>query len=582
MIEGEYFHLNWSGNRVTCRDWFQLSLKEGFTVFRDQEFSADMQSRGVKRIEDANLLRTFQFREDNGPMAHPVRPESYVEINNFYTLTIYEKGATLIRMLHLLLGAEGFRRGCDLYFERHDGQAVTTDNFVQAMQDAGDIELSQFKLWYSQAGTPELTVRHYYDADKQQLKLNIHQSIADTPGQSDKQAMLIPVMVGLLDSAGNDMPLQLSGENEVSVNKVLALTQREQTFTFENIAQAAVPSLLRDFSAPVKLHTDLSEQQQYFLMTHDNDNFVRWDAGQQLAAKQILRLATELQQGDTLELDNRFIQAMESLLITPQQDKAMQAMALTLPSETYLSSLMTPIDPLALHQAREFVCDQIALHLHQPLLDTYISLSEHGPFKNDPHSMARRKLKNVCLNYLMQQHDSHIIELCEKQFYSANNMTDVLAALHCLVNRDLLLAESALESFHDKWAQESLVVDKWLTLQATCKLPGTLARVRRLTQHPSFKLSNPNKIRALIGAFGSNAAQFHDLSGEGYQLLSEYIIRLNGLNPQIAARLVTPLLSWRQYSDARQRLMQAELKKIAALDTLSKDVYEVVSKALQD
>jgi len=584
VIGHEYFH-NWSGNRVTCRDWFQLSLKEGFTVFRDQEFSADMQSRGVKRIEDANLLRTHQFREDASPMAHPVRPDSYVEINNFYTVTIYEKGGEVIRMQQLLLGKEGFRKGTDLYFDRHDGEAVTTDDFVKAMEDANEVDLSQFKLWYSQAGTPELDVTSSYDAEAQQFTLTVKQHCPDTPGQGDKQAMHIPLAMGLLDSNGDDMPLQLLGEPPLAGSTlVLHLKECEQCFVFEHVAEQPVPSLLRGFSAPVKLTSDLTEAQQYFLMANDNDDFSRWDAGQQIAVKLILGLVSDIQQGNDLAVDFRFIKAMETTLSrSDSEDKAMVAMALNLPSEAYLSGFMSPIDPVTLHQARLFVKQQIARALQTHLLEIYLACTDEGEFKNDPASMAQRKLKNTCLSYLLECDDPEMVAHCEQQFYSASNMTDGLAALVALVNHDELLAASALESFYDKWSQEPLVVDKWLALQATSRLAGTLERVRELTEHPAFKLSNPNKVRSLIGAFCSaNPAQFHDLSGEGYKLLGAFIIKLNALNPQIASRLVTPFLSWRKYDEQRQNLMKRELELIASTADLSKDVYEVVSKALAD
>ncbi len=583
VIGHEYFH-NWSGNRVTCRDWFQLSLKEGFTVFRDQEFSADMHSRGVKRIGDVNLLRTHQFREDASPMAHPVRPESYVEINNFYTVTIYEKGGEVIRMQQLLLGKAGFRKGTDLYFERHDGQAVTTDDFIKAMEDANGVDLNQFKLWYSQAGTPELNVTSSYDEAAKTLTLTIKQHCPDTPGQSGKKPMHIPVAIGLLDHQGNDMPLQLRGESTATGGTVvLHLKEVEQVFVFENVIEPPVPSLLRGFSAPVKLSSDLSEEQRYFIMANDSDDFSRWDAGQQIAVGLILDLVTDIQQGKELSLDFRFIKAMEKVLRNSEtEDKAMVAMALTLPSEAYLSGFMSPIDPLALHQARLFLIQQIAGTLEGPLLEVYLANVDQGEFKNDAASIAQRKLKNVCLSYLMTIDNQSLVDHCEQQFYGANNMTDVLAALGTLVNKDALRADSALESFYDKWSNESLVVDKWLVIQATSRLEGTLGRVRKLTQHPAFKITNPNKVRSLIGAFCSgNPAQFHDVSGEGYRLLSEYILKLNTLNPQIASRLVTPLVSWRKYDEPRRLLMKSELEKIAAAPGLSKDVYEMVSKALR-
>ncbi len=582
VIGHEYFH-NWSGNRVTCRDWFQLSLKEGFTVFRDQEFSADMQSRGVKRIEDVNRLRTHQFREDASPMAHPVRPESYVEINNFYTVTIYEKGGEVIRMQQLLLGRAGFRKGTDLYFDRHDGQAVTTDDFIKAMEDANGVDFSQFKRWYSQAGTPELSIKSSYDQAANQFTLTVRQHCPDTPGQTDKLPLHIPLAVGLLDQQGNDMPLQLQGEATADCKTlVLHLKQAEQRFLFENIAERPVPSLLRGFSAPVKLSSDLSEAQRYFIMANDSDDYSRWDAGQQIAVTLIIELAKKIQQRSEWRVDSRFINALKKILCeSKNQDKAMVAMALTLPSEAYLSGFISPIDPVALHQARRFVSAQIAQALQCHLLEAYQANRDEGDFKNDPTRMAQRKLKNVCLGYLMEVDDAAVLTQCEQQFHSANNMTDVLAALNALVNKDTERAASALASFYDQWSDESLVVDKWLVLQATSRLEGTLDRVRGLITHPAFKITNPNKVRSLIGAFCSgNPAQFHNLNGKGYALLTEFILKLNTLNPQIASRLVTPLVSWRKYDEPRQLLMKAALEKIAATPELSKDVYEMVNKAL--
>ncbi len=584
VIGHEYFH-NWSGNRVTCRDWFQLSLKEGFTVYRDEEFSADMGSRGVKRIEDVNVLRTHQFREDAGPMAHPVRPESYVEINNFYTVTIYNKGAEVVRMLAHLVGDEGFRRGTDLYFERHDGQAVTTDDFVAAIEDSNDADFSLFRNWYRQAGTPLLDINHEYDAQAQRLRLTVKQSCPSTPGQEQKQPFHIPLAIGLLDKDGNDLPLQLRGEGAAvgGGTRVLHVTEAEQVFEFEQITAAPVPSLLRGFSAPVKLQTDVSDAQYYFLMGHDSDPFNRWEAGQQMAVKTIVALAAAYQRDETLTLNDAYVAAVEKTLTDPRLDPALIAAALMLPAEIYLGEFVETIDPVALHEARRFVRRRLAGCLREPLLATYRANIEVGEYCVDAEAVGKRALKNSCLSYLMELDDVDVRAQCVTQFGAANNMTDVMVALSCLVNSAGDERAEALSTFYAKWQKDPLVVDKWLGLQATSRLPGALDQVKTLVDHKAFSIKNPNKVRALIGAFcNGNPAQFHAADGEGYAFLADHVIALDGLNPQVAARLSNAFSQWRRYDEQRQGLMKTQMERVLAVSGLSRDVYEVMSKSLKN
>jgi len=581
IVGHEYFH-NWSGNRVTCRDWFQLSLKEGFTVFRDQQFSADMWSRDVKRIQDVNMLRNAQFREDAGPMAHPVRPESYVEISNFYTPTVYIKGAEVVRMLHRLLGSERFRRGTDLYFERHDGQAVTTDDFVSALEDANGVKLDQFRLWYSQAGTPVLQVSREFDAEHRTYALTVTQQCPPTPGQSDKQPMHIPLAMGLVAPNGADLPLRLAGESQaLSGTRVLELREGRQTFVFQDIDAEPVPSLLRGFSAPVKLEMELSDDERGFLMANDSDPFNRWEAGQQLAVKHILGLVRELQEGDEPTLDAGFCDAFGAVLHDTGLDGAFVAQAFTLPSEIYLAQCMEVMDPGAIHDARRFVRLALARSLGPDLSARYDELAAAGPYVLDSVAVARRSLRNVCLSYLMELEDPQIRQRCMEQFRTSDNMTDTMAALSCLANDPAPEREQALGEFYDRWRNEPLVIDKWLALQATSRLPDTLAVVRGLTEHPAFSIRNPNRVRALIGAFCQrNPARFHDPDGEGYRFLGDRILQLDPLNPQIAARLAGAFGPWRRLDGNRQSLIRAQLERILGTAQLSKDVYEIVSKAL--
>ncbi|KAF1053417.1 MAG: Aminopeptidase N [Stenotrophomonas maltophilia] len=585
VVAHEYFH-NWSGNRVTCRDWFQLSLKEGFTVFRDSEFSADMNSRTVKRVEDVAFLRTNQFAEDAGPMAHPVRPDSFIEISNFYTLTVYEKGSEVVRMIHTLLGAHGFRKGSDLYFERHDGQAVTCDDFVKAMEDANGVDLTQFKRWYSQAGTPRLAVSEHYDAAAQRYTLTFRQSCPATPGQSEKLPFVIPVEMGLIDSLGNALSLRLDGEEHAhGSNRVLTVDQAEQSFTFVGLAEKPLPSLLRGLSAPVKLSFPYDRDQLMFLMQYDEDGFNRWDAGQQLAVQVLQELIGQHQRGEALVLDPRLITALRSLLNNEGLDPAMVAEMLSLPSEAYLTEISEVADVEAIHAARDFARREIASALHDALWARYQAnreVSRSTAYQAEASHIARRSLQNIALSYLLLSEKPEVLAACLEQYEACDNMTERLTALAVLVNSPFEDEKAkGLELFFDFFKDDPLVMDQWFSVQAGCTLPGGLARVKALMEHPAFTLKNPNKIRALIGAFANqNLVNFHAADGEGYRFLAEQIITLNALNPQIASRLLAPLTRWRKYAPARQALMRAELERILASGELSSDVYEVVSKSL--
>lgn len=583
VVAHEYFH-NWSGNRVTCRDWFQLSLKEGFTVFRDAQFSADMGSATVKRIEDATLLRTVQFAEDAGPLAHPVRPESYIEISNFYTVTIYEKGAEVVRMLHTLLGAEDFRRGSDLYFARHDGQAVTCDDFVRAMEDASGRDLGQFRRWYSQAGTPQVTAIGNYDADTRRYSLTLRQHCPPTPGQPHKEPLLIPIRLALIGAAGA-LPLNVRGSvvdftAPDRTEVVVALREAEQRLEFENVTEAPVPSLLRGFSAPVKLQHDYDRDQLQRLMRLDSDGFSRWDAGQQLAVQVLQALIAD----EAAAIDPRLIDAYRAIMADDSLDPALLALMLALPSEAYLSELATRIDPLAIHRAREQLSDHLAAVLSDAWWRLYRDHSHSEPYQPSATQIGGRALKNTALQYLMRLETPDILHCCEQQFQTADNMTDTLAAFSALVNSSAEEARAAaLDSFYQRWQHEPLVVNLWLQVQAGCRRPGTLATVLELMQHPAFDRHNPNKLRALIGAFCSqNAINFHQPDGQGYRFLADQIIALDASNPQMASRFLTPLTRWRRYIPQAATLMREELGRIMAESGLSRDVYEVVSKSLAE
>jgi len=589
IVAHEYFH-NWSGNRVTCRDWFQLSLKEGFTVYRDSGFSADMNSATVKRIQDVAYLRTHQFAEDAGPMAHAVRPDSFIEISNFYTLTVYEKGSEVVGMIHTLLGAAGFRKGGDLYFERHDGQAVTCDDFIKAMEDANGVDLTQFKRWYSQAGTPRLAVSESYDSAAKTYSLTFRQSCPTTPGQpgDSKKPFVIPVELGLLDKQGGEIALRLQGEAAAGgTTRVISVTEAEQTFTFVDIAEQPLPSLLRGFSAPVKLSFPYNRDQLMFLMQHDSDGFNRWDAGQQLSVQVLQELIGQYQKGQPMVLDQRLVTALGTVLADTSLDQAMIAEMLSLPGEAYLTEISEVADVDAIHAAREFVRKQLADSLFDGLWARYTAnrqVSKATPYVAEAEHFARRALQNIALSYLMLSEKPEVLAATIEQFDSADNMTERLTALAVLVNSPFTAEkDKALAVFAENFKDNPLVMDQWFSVQAGSPLPGGLDRVKALMQHPAFNIKNPNKVRALIGAFaGQNLINFHAADGSGYRFLADLVIQLNGFNPQIASRQLAPLTRWRKYDSARQALMKAELVRIRDSGELSSDVFEVVSKSLAE
>ncbi|MFL0799790.1 MAG: aminopeptidase N [Agarilytica sp.] len=590
VVAHEYFH-NWSGNRVTCRDWFQLSLKEGFTVFRDQEFSADMGSRTVKRVEDVEMLRTMQFAEDAGPMAHPVQPSSFIEISNFYTLTIYEKGSEIVRMIHTLLGNELFRKGSDLYFDRHDGQAVTIEDFVAAMAEVSGRDFSQFMNWYRQAATPELKVRGEYDKEAATFTLHFTQSCRPTAECEEKLPTLIPVSMGLLGDAGA-LPLQIQSqekdcETDDNTQTVLDITEANQSVVFEGVNEQPVPSLLRGFSAPVKLSYSYSRDDLVRLMANDTDGFNRWDSAQKLAALVINDVMAALVNEPAPSVDNRLIDAYRRLLCDDSLDPAMVALMLTLPAEAALAEQATVIDVESIHHARNRVERKIAQVLREELLATYHRLHSEGPFSTDATEIAKRSLKNTALHYLMVGGKDDAIALCEQQFTLAKNMTDELSAFTAIVHSPKAsidaLRQTCIQVFYKKWQHEALVMNSWFAVQAMSPVPGTLDKVNALIGHPAFDMNNPNKIRAVIATFASrNAINFHRLQGDGYGFLADKVIHLNETNPQIASRLITPLTRWQRYDDTRKGLMKAQLERIAAQPDLSKDVYEVVTKSLNN
>jgi aminopeptidase N len=577
VIAHEYFH-NWTGNRITCRDWFQLSLKEGLTVFRDQEFSADMGSRGVKRIEDVRLLRAHQFAEDSGPMAHPVRPDSYIEINNFYTVTVYEKGAELIRMLHRLLGAETYRKATDLYFQRHDGEAVTTDDFVACMADASGRDLSQFKRWYRQAGTPELSVSGDYDEAQRSYTLTIAQRTPATPGQPEKLPLHLPMTLALLDANGEEMDLTLADERQADAReRTLELREARETFRFVDVPSRPVPSLLRGFTAPVNLLFDYSDDDLIFLMQHDSDGFNRWDAAQRLLQRVLLQRI----ENPDVEMPVGLVAAFRQSLLDPEADKALLAEVLALPSENLLGDQMACVDVDGIHRSREMLKRELALALQSDLLDVYRQNGEQGAYRIDSEAIARRSLKNLALGYLAQIDRPEMLELCGEQYRRDHNMTDVMVALGLVVDAVSPLRDELLDDFYRRWHKDPLVLDKWFTVQALSKRGDTLEQVERLTAHRDFSLANPNRIRSLVGAFCSaNPVRFHRADGAGYRFLADRVLELDRLNPQIAARMLRMMARWKRFDGTRQAAMQAELQRVLDSGSVSRDLFEIASKSL--
>ncbi|GGC85105.1 aminopeptidase N [Undibacterium terreum] len=590
VVGHEYFH-NWTGNRVTCRDWFQLSLKEGLTVFRDQEFSADLvgtaTGRAVKRIEDVRLLRQVQFSEDAGPMAHPVRPDSFVEINNFYTVTIYEKGSEVVRMYYTLLGHDGFRKGMDLYFQRHDGQAVECDDFRAAMADSSGRNLKQFERWYSQAGTPRVKVESSYDKASKTYELTLSQSCPATPGQSKKLPFHIPVAVGLLNSNGKDLVLNLEGQATPSkaTTVVLELTSAKQTFRFTGVAKKPVPSILRNFSAPVVLEYEYTDEELGHLLAHDSDAFNRWEAGQRLAMRRLVKLTKSVLQGEALELDSMFVEALRSTLNDRTLDPSFRELVLTLPSEAMVAEEFKEVNPQAIHQARQFMRSSLTQQLRADLLTAYEENLTPGKYSPDAVSAAKRGLKNLALSYLLEWPEDATFALAKTQFDEAQNMTDRLAALTALTNfsgsaKNAKVSAQALQKFFRDFKKEALVIDKWFMLQGTARTTDA-AKVRELMKHPAFTLSNPNRARSLAFSFcNANPSRFHAADGSGYALWADLVVALNKLNPQVAARLARSLDRWRKYPKALQVQMKAALQRVADTSKLSKDVLEVVTKAL--
>ncbi len=583
VIAHEYFH-NWTGNRVTCRDWFQLSLKEGLTVFRDQEFSADLNSRAAQRIKDVRILRQYQFREDEGPMAHPVRPDSYLEINNFYTVTVYNKGAEVVRMLHTLIGAESFRKGMDLYFSRHDGQAVTCDDFVRAMADASGRDLKQFKRWYAQAGTPHLQIEQSWNKGAGQFQLTISQHTDPTPGQPLKEPFHLPVCLGLLDEKGQDLAPAVEAQYQRrGTSFLLELTDQRQTFVFNNLTARPIISILRSFSAPVIVDQSHAAEERAFLMAHDSDLFNRWDAAFSLSCSVVLGLVENLIQGEQPIVDEHYIAAFSSCLISDGPDPMLTALALQQPDESYLAQLSEVIEPARLHQARSHLKGVLAERLGEELSRCYQANHQLGTYDISPMAIGRRSLKNLCLDYLLSARtvSDDILQTAAAQYYQASNMTDQIAVLLAITHLPGDTREELLAHFEKTWIDNPLVMDKWFTLQALSHADDTFERVQTLLDHPCFSIKNPNKVRALIGAFSQNHAQFHDTSGRGYRFLAEKVLELDRINSQIAARLVNPLITWKRYEPGRRGQMKEVLESIRASKKISRDVFEIVEKSLQ-
>jgi len=580
IIAHEYFH-NWTGDRITCRDWFQLCLKEGLTVFRDQEFTADTRSRPVERISDVRGLRAFQFVEDAGPLAHPVRPAVYHEINNFYTATVYEKGAEVVRMIKTLLGPQRFRQGMDLYFKRHDGQAATVEQFVQCFADVSGRDMTQFMLWYSQAGTPEVTVTGSHDADEKVLRLDINQRVPPTPGQPLKEPMVIPLVLGLVGRDGRDLPITLD-DGRTAENGVLVLEKTAETFAVTGIAERPVLSLNRGFSAPIKISDDLTGDDLRFLAAHDSDPFNRWQAVYTLASRLLVSNVERLRFDQPTEADEGLLAALAAILADGALEPAFIAQALQPPSEADIArEIGQDVDPDAIYRARLALRTLIGLHLNTGLTKTYQAMTVPGPYSPDAQSAGKRSLKNTCLGLLAATGESHAIALVAQQYQTADNMTDRVAALTTLSQHAVPERTAAFDDFYQRYQGDPLIVDKWFTLQAMTPDETTLDRVRALTKHPAFSMSNPNRVRALIGVFAQmNQKEFNRADGAGYEFVMAQILALDASNPQVAARLATTFRSWRTLEPVRRARAQAVLQNAAAQTTLSRDVSDIVARAL--
>ncbi|EPR0189717.1 aminopeptidase N [Vibrio parahaemolyticus] len=576
VIGHEYFH-NWTGNRVTCRDWFQLSLKEGLTVFRDQEFSSDLGSRAVNRIDNVRIIRGPQFAEDASPMSHPIRPDKVIEMNNFYTLTVYEKGSEVIRMYHTLLGEEGFQKGMKLYFERHDGTAATCEDFVSAMEDATGVDLKQFRLWYSQSGTPTLRVNSEYNAEAKTYALTVEQFTEATQDQAEKQALHIPFDIELYDSKGQVIPLIINGE---SVHNILDIKQDKQTFVFENVAEQPVPSLLREFSAPVKLEYDYSDAELIFLMKHATNDFARWDASQMLLAKYIRQNVTNVQTGSEVQLSEDLIDAFRGVLLDENLEPAFIAQVFSLPSINEITGWYKQIDVDAVDTVLNSITVSLSAALEDELSATYHTLKQ-AEYTIDHAAIGKRALRNQCLQFLA--HTDKGNTLVKAQYEAANNMTDTIAAMSAANSAQLECREELMADYSDKWKHDGLVMDKWFALQGTNPAEDALEKVKATMNHEAFSLKNPNRTRSLIGSFlAANPVRFHDKSGSGYQFAGEILRQLNDSNPQVASRMIDPLLKFRKYDEARQAMIRAELEKLKAMDNLAKDLFEKVTKALDE
>ncbi|MFW0952523.1 aminopeptidase N [Vibrio parahaemolyticus] len=576
VIGHEYFH-NWTGNRVTCRDWFQLSLKEGLTVFRDQEFSSDLGSRAVNRIDNVRIIRGPQFAEDASPMSHPIRPDKVIEMNNFYTLTVYEKGSEVIRMYHTLLGEEGFQKGMKLYFERHDGTAATCEDFVSAMEDATGVDLKQFRLWYSQSGTPTLRVNSKYNAEAKTYALTVEQFTEATQDQAEKQALHIPFDIELYDSKGQVIPLIINGE---SVHNVLDIKQDKQTFVFENVAEQPVPSLLREFSAPVKLEYDYSDAELIFLMKHATNDFARWDASQMLLAKYIRQNVTNVQTGSEVQLSEDLIDAFRGVLLDENLEPAFIAQVFSLPSINEITGWYKQIDVDAVDTVLNSITVSLSAALEDELSATYHTLKQ-AEYTIDHAAIGKRALRNQCLQFLA--HTDKGNTLVKAQYEAANNMTDTIAAMSAANSAQLECREELMADYSDKWKHDGLVMDKWFAMQGSNPAEDALEKVKATMNHEAFSLKNPNRTRSLIGSFlAANPVRFHDKSGSGYQFAGEILRQLNDSNPQVASRMIDPLLKFRKYDEARQAMIRAELEKLKAMDNLAKDLFEKVTKALDE
>ncbi len=584
VVGHEYFH-NWTGNRVTLRDWFQLSLKESLTVFREQSFSADMGSPATRRINQVRHLRSIQFPEDSGPMAHPVRPESYIEMNNFYTMTVYEKGAEVIRMMHTLLGDAAFVQGVKDYLARFDGQAVTIEDFIATLEASSGADLQQFRLWYSQAGTPELRVEDQYDPERREYTLFVSQRCPATPGQPDKAPMHIPLSVGLLDADGNALPLALDGDrtgDESATSRLLHVRQPSEVFRFRNVPTRPVPSLLRDFSAPVKLYYDYTPAQLRLLAQRDQDAFVRWEAGQQRLLDVLVGLTQAHQEQRPFELDDEVVDMMGAVIADTRTDAALVAEMLLLPGEVYLGEQMATIDVDAVVAAHQWLKEQLARRLYDAFLARYRDLAPSGAYRFEGAEVARRRLRNTCLAYLCAAGRDEAVRLAKAQFDGADNMTATVGAMSALNDATDAARGEVFDAFYERWRGDALVVDKWMTLNATSRRPGALERVIELMSHESFDMRNPNRVRALVGAFcAANMAGFHRADGEGYRFLADQVLAIDELNAQLAARLVSTITRWRRYAEPRASLMRAQVERIAAATQLSRDVFEQVSQSLK-